>query len=61
MPANNAWKQVTCKTCRKTYQCTPSQDYYNATTSEDGVCEMCLLEQIGVKPENMFEVRLEKP
>jgi transcriptional regulator with XRE-family HTH domain len=31
------WKQVTCKTCRKTYQCTPSQDYYNATTSEDGV------------------------
>jgi len=38
-----AWEMVTCSACGKHYQCTPSSDYYNNTTLEDGVCEQCLL------------------
>lgn len=38
----NAWQMVTCRTCGDTYRCTPSRDYYNATTTTDGLCETCL-------------------
>lgn len=43
------WQTVTCSSCMRTYQCTPSDDYYNATTPEDGVCEPCLYQQIFAK------------
>jgi hypothetical protein len=36
-------QMVTCKECGKGYRCTPQQDYYNATTLDDGLCETCLL------------------
>lgn len=34
---------VTCKDCGRQYQCTPWDDYYNATNEHDGVCTNCLL------------------
>ena len=34
---------VTCKECGRRYVCTPKDDYYNATTPENGVCEPCLI------------------
>lgn len=39
---NNAWKQVTCDRCKRTYQCTPSNDFYCASEG-DHCCEPCLL------------------
>jgi hypothetical protein len=43
------WRVVTCKTCSRTYRCTPQDDYYNATNAEDGVCEPCLLRPHGLE------------
>jgi hypothetical protein len=40
---NPAQQTVTCKTCERTFVCTPWDDYYNATCATDGVCEPCLL------------------
>jgi hypothetical protein len=37
------WQAVTCSACGRKFTCTPSSDYYNNTTLEDGVCEPCLL------------------
>lgn len=34
---------VTCAACHRHYRCTPSSDYYNNSTFDDGVCEACLL------------------
>lgn len=42
MATDNAWEMVTCSKCGRTYQCTPHDDYYNATTTTDGVCSECL-------------------
>jgi hypothetical protein len=40
---STAWQMVTCSTCGRRYQCIPSDDYYNKTTTTDGVCEKCLI------------------
>jgi hypothetical protein len=40
---NNAWQMVTCSKCHRRFRCTPEDDYYNATTNSDGVCEPCLI------------------
>jgi hypothetical protein len=40
---NAAWQHVTCRICRRTYRCTPADDYYENTTATDGVCEKCLV------------------
>lgn len=37
------WQQVKCRDCGREFQCTPWDDYYNATSAEDGVCERCLI------------------
>lgn len=39
---DNAYKQVTCDRCGRTYTCTPSSDYY-CTPEGDHCCEPCLL------------------
>lgn len=36
------WEQVRCRDCGREFQCTPWDDYYNATTADDGTCEQCL-------------------
>lgn len=38
---DNAGKTVTCDRCRRTYVCTPSDDYY--CTPDDHCCEACLI------------------
>lgn len=45
-----AWRQVTCSSCGREYQCVPADDYYHrpdvadeARTLTNGVCEPCLL------------------
>lgn len=40
------WQEVTCSRCKRTYQCTPEDDYYGppggrAAGPGDGVCFMC--------------------
>ncbi len=49
------WRQVTCRQCKRTYQCTPEDDYYGAGTDmpgpADGVCFTCLLIISGRNPE----------
>lgn len=52
--SDNAYQMVTCKDCGKHYRCTPAHDYYNATTTEDGVCETCLLMAAGVHPDRII-------
>ncbi len=39
----NAYQQVQCDRCKRTYQCTPFDDYYCVTDSEEHVCESCLV------------------
>ncbi len=51
---DNAWQMVTCKDCGKHYRCTPAQDYYNATTATDGVCETCLLMAANIHPDKVL-------
>lgn len=51
------WQQVTCSDCKRTYTCTPEEDYFGlpgedrpeSTTS--GVCFSCLLIRGGMDPE----------
>lgn len=45
---DQAWQMVTCSQCGRTYRCTPQDDYYNATTNTDGVCERCLVGDVPV-------------
>lgn len=56
MAFSPAWQMVTCSACGKHYQCTPSSDYYNATTPEDGVCEPCLLSAAGLADAPLIEI-----
>lgn len=56
MSVGNAYAMVTCSGCGKHYRCTPANDYYNATTAEDGVCETCLLTEAGIHPDRVVEV-----
>lgn len=51
------WQKVTCRRCRRTYQCTPEDDYYGHPPGspqpgpEDGVCFSCLLMLNDLNPE----------
>ena len=51
---NVQWQQVTCMDCRRTYQCTPDDDYFapgQATapaSTTSGVCFKCLLARDGL-------------
>ena len=49
------WQQVTCRRCKRTYQCTPEDDYYGWGTPDpgpdEGVCFACLLILSGRDPE----------
>jgi hypothetical protein len=51
------WRQVTCRRCGRSYQCTPEDDYYGTDASipfpgpEGGVCFACLLILNGRDPE----------
>lgn len=54
---SQAWQMVSCSKCGTNYQCTPSSDYYNATTTEDGVCEACLLGYAGMNEARLVAMR----
>ena len=49
------WQQVTCSRCKRTYQCTPQDDYYGCGVTDpglqEGVCFTCLLILSGRDPE----------
>ena len=49
------WQQVTCSRCKRTYQCTPEDDYYGVKKANpgpgEGVCFACLLILSGSDPE----------
>ena len=49
------WQQVTCRRCKRAYQCTPEDDYYGWEKAnpgpEEGVCFACLLILSGRDPE----------
>jgi hypothetical protein len=49
----HAYQQVTCDRCKRTYQCTPSSDYYCAAEG-DHCCEPCLL--TGIAPDGVIVV-----
>lgn len=48
------WQQVTCRRCKRTYQCTPQDDYYGWGVvnpgPQEGVCFACLLILSGHDP-----------
>ena len=48
------WQQVTCRRCKRTYQCTPEDDYYGWDAAspgpQEGVCFTCLLILSGHDP-----------
>lgn len=44
-------QEVTCRKCRRTYTCTPENDYYNADSATTGVCFACLLTEGGMNPD----------
>jgi len=49
------YQQVTCRRCKRTYQCTPEDDYYGHGKAnpgpDEGVCFACLLILSGRDPE----------
>ena len=49
------WQQVTCSRCKRTYQCTPEDDYYGWGEANpgqrEGVCFTCLLILSGHDPD----------
>jgi hypothetical protein len=56
MSFSAAWQQVTCKRCRRQYQCTPADDYWalpgeEVTGPGDGQCFACMLTARGMDPE----------
>ncbi len=47
------WQEVTCSGCGRTYQCTPTDDFYTAVPGRElaegeGICEGCLLRHHGL-------------
>jgi hypothetical protein len=52
-----AWQQVTCRTCKRTYTCTPEDDYYGEPgggrpgSATSGVCFGCMLKRGGMNPD----------
>lgn len=45
------FKDVRCAECGKEYLCTPDEDYYEATTLEDGLCWDCFLASVEMPPQ----------
>lgn len=51
------WQQVTCRTCKRTYTCTPEDDYNGLPgegvpqSATSGVCFACMLKAGGLDPE----------
>lgn len=43
MSVDPRWEMVRCRECGREYRCTPSQDYFDATTLSDGLCWDCFL------------------
>ena len=56
---NLAGETVTCCKCKRSYVCMPNDDYYNATSPTDGLCEPCLLESGGLGGAPLVEVTLD--
>ncbi len=54
-----AYENVTCRKCGRQYVCTPQDDYYNAKTPTDGLCEKCLLESGGLGGAPLVEVSMD--
>ena len=46
-----AWQPVTCRSCKRSYQCTPEDDYYGGDSATTGLCFSCLLTEGGMDPE----------
>lgn len=57
---NAAWQMVTCRECKAHYKCTPMNDYYNATSADDGLCETCLVTGAGLDPAKTVTVVVDK-
>jgi hypothetical protein len=51
------WQQVTCRACKRTYTCTPEDDYNGLPgegvpqSATSGVCFACMLKAGGLDPE----------
>jgi len=51
------WQQVTCRDCKRTYTCTPEEDYFGGPdgvlpdSPVSGRCFACLLKTGGLDPE----------
>ncbi|HWI67260.1 MAG TPA: hypothetical protein VNS88_02575 [Nitrospiraceae bacterium] len=50
-PIDLQYADVKCKECGKEYTCTPDSDYFNATTTTDGVCWDCLTADVKGPPQ----------
>ena len=51
MSEDKRWAQVTCAHCKRTYTCTPEDDYYDDIpdwTEQGGLCTACLLKRSGM-------------
>ena len=53
---NAAWQQVTCRDCKRTYTCTPEDDYWGdpgvlPDSATSGRCFACMLKAGGLDPE----------
>lgn len=49
---------VICKDCKREYEKTENNDYYNAKNNHDGVCLDCLLRGGGIDPNDVVEVEI---
>lgn len=49
-----SWQPVTCRKCKRSWSCTPEDDYYGAESATSGVCLKCLLAERGLDPEAML-------
>jgi hypothetical protein len=47
---------VTCRKCQRSWALSPMNDYYNATTATDGLCEPCMLAANGLSDAKMYVV-----
>ena len=51
MSTDKRWTQVTCAHCKRTYVCTPEDDFYDDIpdwVENGGLCITCLLKRSGV-------------
>lgn len=56
--AEIAWKQVVCSGCGRRYRCTPTDDYYDATNTIDGLCIGCVAAGLEVHTSTLEVVTL---